>query len=105
MTQPDQQVEQALLHAVNHDSNINVRLSAVDALAKVGNNPEVRRALVDSLAVQDSPLVEIALIDLLVQFNDKDAAPALRKLAQDAQVDEEVRNRASQSLKKLEVSR
>ena len=102
VTQPDQQVEQALLHAVNHDSNINVRLSAVDALAKFGNNPDVRRALVDSLPVQDSPLVQIALIDLLVQFNDKDAAPELRKLAQDPQANEEVRQRASASLQKLE---
>ncbi len=34
ISQPDQQVQQALLHAVNHDSNVNVRLSAVDALAK-----------------------------------------------------------------------
>jgi len=105
VSQPDQQVEQALLHAVNHDSNINVRLSAVDALAKFGNNPEVRRALVDSLPVQDSPLVQIALIDLLVQFNDKDAAPELRKLAQDGQANPEVRQRASASLQKLEVSR
>ena len=32
IAQPDRQVEQALLHAVNHDSNVNVRLSAVDAL-------------------------------------------------------------------------
>jgi len=77
----------------------------VDALAKFGNNPEVRRALVDSLPVQDSPLVQIALIDLLVQFNDKDAAPELRKLAQDGQANPEVRQRASASLQKLEVSR
>ena len=26
MAQPDPQVQQALLHAVNHDSNVNVRL-------------------------------------------------------------------------------
>jgi len=105
VTQPDQQVEQALLHAVNHDSNVNVRLSAVDALAKFGNNPEVRRALVDSLPVQDSPLVQIALVDLLVQFNDKEALPALRKLAQDKEANEEVRQRAASSIQKLEATR
>ena len=82
MTQPDREVQQALLHAVNHDTNVNVRLSAVDALAKFASNPEVRRALVDSLPVQDSPLVQIALIDLLVQLNARDAAPAMQKLAQ-----------------------
>lgn len=105
VTQPDQQVEQALLHAVNHDSNVNVRLSAVDALAKFGNNPDVRRALVDSLPVQDSPLVQIALVDLLVQFNDKEALPAMRKLAQDKEANDEVRQRAVSSIQKLEATR
>jgi hypothetical protein len=101
MSQPDQQVQQALLHAVNHDSNVNVRLSAVDALAKFAGNPDVRRALVDSLAVQDSPLVQIALIDLLVQLNAHDAAPALRKLSQDKDANESVRQRAASALEKL----
>jgi len=38
MQRPYRQVEQALLHAVNHDSNVNVRLSAVDALTKFAQN-------------------------------------------------------------------
>ncbi|MGO9259110.1 MAG: zf-HC2 domain-containing protein [Bryobacteraceae bacterium] len=103
MSQPDQQVEQALLYAVNHDSNVNVRLSAVDALAKFAANPEIRRALVDSLPVQDSPLVQIALIDLLVQLNDTEALPTLHKLAADAQTDEAVRQRAAAAAQKLET--
>jgi hypothetical protein len=101
ISQPDQQVQQALLHAVNHDSNVNVRLSAVDALAKFANDPGVRRALADSLATQDSPLVQVALIDLLVQLNEKDAVGALRKLAQDTNIDQEVRQRAVSAADKL----
>lgn len=103
IAQPDRQVEQALLHAANHDSNVNVRLSAVDALAKFAANPEVRRAIVDSLPVQDSPLVQVALMDLLVQIRDKDAAPAIRRLAQDPAADETVRQRAAANLQKLGV--
>jgi hypothetical protein len=105
VTQPDPEVEQELLHTVNHDSNVNVRLSAVDAIAKFAKNPEVRRALVDSIPVQDSPLVQVALIDLLVQLNDKDAVPALRKLVQEKETDESVRQRADSALQKLEVTR
>ena len=40
MAQPDSQVEQALLYAVNHDPNVNVRLSAVDALEKYAGDPQ-----------------------------------------------------------------
>jgi hypothetical protein len=105
VAQPDPEVEQELLRTVNHDPNMNVRLSAVDAIAKFAKNPEVRRALVDSIAVQESPLVQIALIDLLVQLNDKDAVPALRKLAQEKDTDDSVRQRAGFAVQKLETSR
>jgi hypothetical protein len=101
VSQPDQQVQQALLHAVNHDSNVNVRLSAVDALAKFAGDPQLRRALIDAIPVQDSPLVQIALVDLLVQVNDRDAVPALQKLSQDRALDEAVRQRAASGLEKM----
>jgi HEAT repeat protein len=105
MAKPDEQVEQALLRAVNHDSNVNVRLSAVDALEKLARaNPAVRQALVDAIPVQDSPLVQIALIEVLVQLNESNAAPELRKLAKNAQADESVRQRAQWALDKLGAS-
>jgi HEAT repeat protein len=91
---------------VNHDSNVNVRLSAVEAIAtKFAKNPEVQRALVDSIPMQDSALVQVALIDLLVQLNDKDAVPALRKLTLAKDTDESVRQRAESAVQKLEISR
>ncbi len=101
MAQPDREVQQALLHAVNHDTNVNVRLSAVDALAKFASSPEVRRALVDSLPVQDSPLVQIALIDLLTGLEAREAVPAMRKLAEQKDANESVRARATAAAEKL----
>ena len=101
MTQPDREVQQALLHAVNRDSNVNVRLSAVDALAKFASNAEVRRALVDSLPVQDSALVQVALIDLLAQIEAREAAPVMRKMAQQTELDESVRARAASAAERL----
>ena len=105
VSRPDRQIEQSLLSALNHDANINVRLEAVDALEKQAGNPEIQRALADALPLQDSPLVEIALIDVLVQANDKAAVPALQHVAQDAQADESVRQRAAAGIKRLEVSK
>ena len=102
---PDRQIEQALLYAVNHDANVNVRLSAVDALQKWAGNPDIQRALVDALPMQDSPLVEISLIDVFTQANDKAALPALRQLAGDTHANDAVRLRAAASVKKLEVSK
>ena len=104
MQQPDREVRQALLHAVNRDPNVNVRLSAVDALGKIAADPAVRRALADAIPGQDSPLVQVALIDLLVDLRDARAAPALRALADDAQANQEARQRAAWGLERLEVS-
>jgi hypothetical protein len=100
MERPDPQVENALLYTVSHDSNVNVRLSAVDALQKFARNPEVAHSLVSAIEPQDSPLVQIALIDLLVEVKDGSVIPELRKLEK-APVNESVRQRAAWALQKL----
>jgi hypothetical protein len=105
MTQPDAQVVQALLRNLNHDPNVNVRLRVVDALEKYSGDPAVRRALVDAIAVQDTQLVQIALIDLLGQIHDRDAAPVLRNLASDTQADETVRQRAAIAVQTIDSSK
>jgi HEAT repeat protein len=102
MDRPDPEVEKALLFAVSHDANVNVRLSAVDALQKFAHNPQVTRSLVDAIDSQDSPLVQIALIDLLVDAKEGSVIPELRKLEK-AQVNEAVRQRATWALQKLGV--
>jgi hypothetical protein len=79
-----------------------VRLSAIDALQKYARNPKVSAALVDSIALQDSPLVQIALIDLLVDAKESSVIPELRKLEKEP-VNEAVRQRAAWGLEKLGV--
>jgi hypothetical protein len=104
IAQPDRQVLLALLQAVNHDSNINVRLSAVDALQKFAGDPEMARAVVDSIPGQVSPLVEIALIDMLVQLNARGVAPDLAQISKDMRMDEMVRQRAAWAAHKMEAA-
>jgi anti-sigma factor ChrR (cupin superfamily) len=103
--QPDKQVLDALLQAVNHDSNVNVRLSAVDALQKFAADPELTRAMVDAIPAQDTPLVQIALIDMLVQLNARGATADLARIAKDPRLDEMVRQRAAWALRKMEAER
>ena len=105
IAQPDPQVLDALLQAVNHDANVNVRLSAVDALQKFATGPEVALAMVNSIPEQESPLVQIALIDMLVQLNARGVAPALTGISKDMQMDEMVRQRADWALHKMETQR
>ena len=50
-----------------------MRLAAVDALHSFGASPVTRAAVVQSIRKQDTPLVQIALIDLLVDLKEKEA--------------------------------
>lgn len=96
------EVLSALVSAINHDSNVNVRLAAVDALRNFASSPITRRAAVESLPQQDTPLVQVALIDLLVDIKDHQAAGDLRKLAADASVNDGVKQRALWALERLQ---
>jgi hypothetical protein len=98
----DTEVLSALLKTVNQDPNVNVRLQAVDALHQFGASPVTRTAVVQSITKQETPLVQIALIDLLVDLKDKDSAPELSKVATGEKIDAAVRQHAKWALGKLQ---
>lgn len=98
---PDSDLVSALLSTLNSDPNINVRLSALDAVEKFSGDPAVRKTLIESIPRQDSPLVQIALIDALVHMRANTAATELRKLSGDGRVNAAVRERAQWGLEKL----
>jgi len=100
--QSDTQVLSALLHAVNHDPNVNVRLAAVDALRKFSGSPAVKGKLDQSLNQQESPLVQLALIDFLVDTRDKTALPSLAALERSPTADKNVKEKAAWGLSQLQ---
>jgi hypothetical protein len=99
--QPSADVLRALLDVLMHDSNPNVRLAVVDALRQFGNQPVVRRGVVDAMTRDETPMVQIALIDLAVDLHVKESATALRQLTQDQGTDPAVRDRAEKGLEEL----
>ncbi|HTP31773.1 MAG TPA: HEAT repeat domain-containing protein [Candidatus Acidoferrales bacterium] len=105
MSQPDREVTDALLFAIKNDGNVNVRLSAVDALQKFSGDPRVVPAMIEAIPGQESPMVQMALIDMLVQLNARSAANDLARLSKDPQLQEVVQQRASWALQQLEGRR
>ena len=98
----DSDVLNALMHTVNNDPSVDVRLAAVDALRQFADNTSTRRELVQSLPRQTSPLMQIALIDLLVELRESSAAPQLERLIQEPALDQNVQRRARLALHRLE---
>ncbi len=102
--QLDPELRNALVQALNHDPNTNVRLASLDALEKFTRDKDVRQALVNSIRQQDSPLVQIALIDSLVHIQDRGAAGELKKLTEDRALNAAVQERARWGLQKLSLN-
>lgn len=101
MAKPDAKILDALLNTLDNDPNINVRMAAVDALYLFHDYPEVRQGLLHSLSRQTSPLVQVALIDLIVTMRERRAIEALKLLIQDEELTPEVREHAEQGLQRL----
>ena len=99
--QPKPEVVSALFHTLNHDANVNVRLSCLDALERFTKDAAIGKALVDSIEQQDSPLVQIALIDSLVSIRNRAAAGELKKLMAATDINPAVRQRAQWGFQKL----
>ena len=102
MQQPGSEVLAALLETLMHDTSVNVRLATVDALRQFGDQSVVRRGVVEAMTRQESPMVQIALIDLAVDLRDKDSITTLRQLTEDQNINESVRKRAQRGLTELE---
>lgn len=100
--QSDPQVLAALLTTVNHDPSVNVRLAAVDALRNFTDSPVGRRGLVQALAKQDSPLVQIAILDQIVELHEKSAVTAIQFVLSGPSVNPDVRQRGQWALKQLQ---
>jgi hypothetical protein len=94
-------VIEALLDATDSDPSTNIRLAALDALRRFGDRPSVRSALVRSLPRQRSPMVQVALIDLLVGFGEPKAVDALRELIQNKSTHAVVKQEAKRGIEQL----
>jgi predicted anti-sigma-YlaC factor YlaD len=97
----DPQVLSALMHTLRYDPSVDVRLAALDALSRHAGQPQVKKTVVDALQEQQSPLMQVALIDQLVEWRDAEAARGLEKLRQSPNLNPTVRQRADWAISKL----
>jgi hypothetical protein len=101
MVQMDDEIVNALAKSLNEDPNTNVRLAALEALSKFHQEPGVQKVLVTSLSVQKDPVVQIALIQLLVQMKEKSVVKELEKIADDPFTLKAVKDEAYNGILKL----
>jgi HEAT repeat protein len=97
----DEKVIQALLQTLNNDPNINVRLVTVETLRQFADEPQVREGLIQSITRQESPLVQIALADVMVGLQEKRSVKQLQRLLEQENLDETVKIKIKETVKVL----
>tara|TARA_R100001143_G_C3360727_1_gene135365 strand:- start:11318 stop:12118 length:801 start_codon:yes stop_codon:yes gene_type:complete len=97
----DNRVVNALLSTLNNDSNVNVRIAAVDALVAHASNPTVRTGLIHSITRQESPIVQAALADAMLALQEKQSVDEFRKLLERDELDMNVRNKLENTIAAL----
>jgi HEAT repeat protein len=95
---PSEKVTTALLRTLNSDPNTNVRLAALDALQGYTSLAEVRAGLVHSITLQKSPLVQVALAELMVAIQEKSSVSALKKVMDQKATPKEVKEKIKKSI-------
>ena len=101
ITDVDDKVVQALFTTLNNDPNVNVRLVTLEALAELAHDPKVRQGLVLSLTKQDSPLVQVALADVMVKLQEKRSIKAFKQMLRRDDLNDLVKSKLQQTIKDL----
>lgn len=94
-------VTTALIKTLNNDENVNVRLATIEALYPYASDPKVRQGLIQSIAKQESPLVQIALAEMMVALQEKSSVNELEQILEKEETPEEIKDRIKESIKVL----
>jgi hypothetical protein len=94
-------VTQALIRTLNEDSNVNVRLAALEALKPYVKESAVREQIILSIANQKSPMVQIAMAELMVQIQEKSSVKELEKIMKSERTPAEVKKKLKESIQVL----
>lgn len=91
-------VLEALFNTLNNDENVNVRLAALEVLTSYVEDPIVRENLVKAISLQESPLVQIQLADLMVEMQEKKSVEELKKIIEKENTDPGVKQQLRKSI-------
>ena len=98
---PDRKVLTDLVGALAFDPSVNVRLTAVEALAQHADDRLVRAGVLSALSRERAPLVQVAMIELLGPYRDEAAKPVFERFSRDEATDRNVRDAARRALAAL----
>lgn len=101
LSSPDDTVIEALLKTLNNDPSVNVRLASLEALIPHVEEPEVREGLIRSINMQDAPLIQVTIAELMIRMKENRAVPELEKLLKRRDLNETVEEKLKETISVL----
>jgi hypothetical protein len=98
---PDSDILNVLITKMNNDKHVNVRLAAANALSKFTANNKVRLALIKTLEIEKNANMQIELIQILVDIEDRRAIPIMKKLLKKTDTPAYIKEQINLELKQL----
>jgi hypothetical protein len=96
----DAEIAQALLVRATGDRVPTVRSAAIDALGPSIDTPSVGRQVMDLLPQADSPIVQLALVDLVLRYGNDEQVAELLGLAEQGQLHPDLERHVLTTLKR-----
>ena len=98
---PDSEVFTQLFETLNYDPVVNVRLAALEALSKFYGETDVKKGIMSSLLRQTSPLIQLALIQVITTVHDAEGMAAMKELLKNKDLNKTVREQVEKRLKEM----
>ena len=94
----DQKIVDALYQILIQDKNVNVRLSAIEAMVDFADNAKVKENLIRAIPYQTSPLIQLTLAEIALALDDKNAINEIKQLLKNGQVEIEVKMKLEETI-------
>lgn len=98
---PDESIIMALADRMLNDENTNVRLSAMEALANFKNSEIVKEAFIQALKTENDPSIQIAIIQNLVEIQEKKAIGPMQDLLEQESTQPFIKDEITNAIPKI----
>lgn len=99
----DQQVARALLDRAAQDRSTSVRSAAIDALGSQLRSGDIGNELMRLLEAAESPIVQLALVDLVLRHGDPQQVRQVQELADGGQLHPDINRHVNNALRSQSI--
>lgn len=97
----DKKIIDKLINILDTDTNANVKIASIDALLNFPSNEKIRKSFIEVLGKEETPLVQIKLIQAVSFLRENRAQKPLEKIINNEQTYPIVKNNATLAMSKI----